>query len=221
MIIDTMTFEEITNHLLKTTFSFKNVNDMYRRHIYPMREKNRRSIIKWNQNLARTDYKIFEPVMSKCGFDEELVCIPYCSNPKYIDTVLFTQFFYRNERYIAYKLTNERIMYFTWHCLKRYAERCLEDLEPEIDNEFIGDMLIYNSGMKGANYIYKGRQTTMYVSTDGAFLGYGGPKYVMAKTFITKNEYFSNQEKLDTSAFEELQRYKKEMYGYWLRRECS
>ena len=221
MIVDSMTFEEITNHLLKTTFSSKNEYKMYHQHIYPLWVKSRRSIIKWSQNIARTDYKIFAPVVSKCEFNEELVCIPYCANPKYISTVSFTHFFYRNERYIAFKLNDDRIMYFTWHSLKRYAERCLEDLEPEIDNEFIGDMLIYNSGMKETNYVYKGRQTTMYVSTDGAFLGYGGSKYIMAKTFITKNEYFSNQEKLDTSAFEELRRYKKEKYGYWLMRECS
>lgn len=221
MIVDSMTFEEITSHLLKTTFSSKNVDKMYHQHIYPLWVKNRRSIIKWGQNIARTEYKIFAPVVSKCGFDEELVCIPYCSNPKNKSTVLFTQFFYRNERYVAYKLNNNRIMYFTWHSLKRYAERCLEDLEPNIDIEFIGDMLIYNSGLIGVDDVYKGRQTKMYVSPDGAFLGYGGPKYIMAKTFISKNEYFPNQEKLDASAFEELRRYKKEKYGYWLQRECS
>lgn len=221
MIVDTMTFEEITNHLLKTTFSSKNVSNMYHQRIYPMWAKNRRSIIKWNQNIARTEYKIFTSIFNKNGFDEELVCIPYCANSKYVDTVLFTQFFYKKERYIAYKLTVDRIMYFTSHSLKRYAERYLGDLEPEIDNEFIGDMLIYNSGFMKTNYVYKGLLTNMYVSTDGAFLGFEDSKYIMVKTFITKNEYFPNQKKLDISAFEKLKRYKKETYGYWLQRESS
>ena len=56
----------------------------------------------------------------------------------------------------------------------------------------------------------------MYVSTDGGFLCVEHQKCVVMNTFISQDEYFSNQEQLDKAGFEELKRSKQENYGYWL-----
>lgn len=218
MIVNTMTFDEITDYLLKTSFSTNRLIEVNQRYIVPNAKKYRKEIIKWKQNPARSEYKIFKPIVSKGTCDEELVYVPFSVNTDYPDFILFVQFHYRGKKYVAFKLVDNRVLFFSWHSLHRYSERCLGEMNPVIDNEFIGDMLIYNSGYCRTTYTYKGELSTMYVSTDGGFLCVEHQNCVVMNTFISQNEYFSNQEELDRSAFEKLKEGKKETYGYWINR---
>lgn len=144
--------------------------------------------------------------------------IPYAINTEIPDFIIYITFFYRGKKYVAFKMVEERVMFFSWHSLHRYSERFLEVQDPIIDNEFIGDMLIYNRGFCRTTYTYKGILSKMYITTDGGFLCEEYDKCIVANTFIPSKEYFSNQEELDSSAFEELKRTKKETYGYWINR---
>lgn len=53
MIVDTISFDEITNYLLKTSFSTSRIIEVEKKYIYPNRKKYRREIVKWKQNPAR------------------------------------------------------------------------------------------------------------------------------------------------------------------------
>lgn len=218
MIVDTMTFDEITEYLLKTSFSTNRLVEVEQKYIVPKANRYRREIIKWKQNPTRSEYKIFSPIVSKGNCDEELVYVPFSVNTDYPDFILFVQFYYRGKKYVAFKLVDNRVLFFSWHSIQRYSERFLGEMNPVIDNEFIGDMLIYNSGFCRTTYTYKGKLSTMYVSTDGGFLCVEHQKCVVMNTFISQNEYFSNQEQLDKSAFEKLKQGKKDNYGYWIDR---
>lgn len=218
MIVDTMTFNEITKYLLKTSFSTSRILEVEKKYIISNWKKYRREIIKWRQNPNRSLYKIFKPIPSKGNCDEELVYVPFAVNTDYPDFILFVQFHYRGKKYVAYKLVDNKVMFFSWHSLERYSERFLGEMNPVIDNEFIGDMLIYNSGFRRTTYRYKLKKTKMYVSTDGGFLCDEHKKCIVVNTFISQKEYFSNQEELDKSAFEVLKQLKKQVYGFWIDR---
>lgn len=218
MIVDTMTFDEVTKYLIKTTFKSDRINGLYKKLISTKGKKYQREMIKWGNNYNHSKYKIFPPTVLKEDLENELVLVPFCCKKKYLDCIYFTTIFYRGKKYVAFKLTDNRVMYFSWHTLKRYSERFLNEMEPVIDNEFIGDMLIYNSGAQPTTYTHNGRETKMFVSTDGGFLGDEYKTCAVANTFISKKEYFSNQEQLDKTAFEQLKTYTKEKYGYWLDR---
>lgn len=218
MIVDTMTFDEITEHLLKTIFSLERITEVYMKQIVPKEKKYQREIIKWRRNCNHSQYRIFKPIISKNDYEEELVYVPFCADKKHIDCILFTTIKYKRKKYVAFKLTNNQVIFYSWHSLMRYSERFLNELEPIIDTEFIADMLIYNTGYQRTTYTHKGRLSKMYVSTDGGFLCEEYVKCVVANTFISHNEYFSNQEQLDKVAFEQLKKHKKEIYGYWIDR---
>ena len=219
MIVNSMTFDEISEYLLKNCFSSKNTKTIYARNVVPKMKLYRRECIKWNQKQIRPMYRKFNPIITKGIYDEEVVLVPFCTNKNYVDYIVFTQFYYRGSRYVAFQQShNMSVVYYSWHCLKRYSERFLKEDEANINIDFISDMLIRNTGAKRKTYEYKGETTIMNVSTDGSFLCDEYKKSVVARTFISHEEYFPNQEKLDMSAFEELRRYKKEKYGYWLDR---
>ena len=171
MIVDTISFDEITNYLLKTSFSTSRIIiEVEKKYIYPNRKKYRREIVKWKQNPAREQYKIFNPIVSKGNCHEELVYVPFGVNTDYPDFILFVQFHYRGRKYVAYKLVGNRVMYFSWHSLERYSERFLGDKNLVIDNEFIGDMLIYNSGISRTSYTYKGIPSIMYQQMEVSYV---------------------------------------------------
>lgn len=218
MIVDTMTFDEITKYLLKTSFSTSRILEVEKKYIIPNLKKYRREIIKWRQNPNRTLYKPFKPIVSNENCNEELVYVPFAVNTDYPDFILFVQFHYRGRKYVAYKLVEDSVMFFSWHSLERYSERFLGEMNPVIDNEFIGDMLIYNNGFSRTTYTYKGKKTKMYVSTDGGFLCDEHKQCIVVNTFISQKEYFPNQEELDKSAFEEIKQFKKKAYGFWIDR---
>lgn len=50
MIVDTMTFDEITEYLLKTSFSTNRLVEVEQKYIVPKANRYRREIIKWKQN---------------------------------------------------------------------------------------------------------------------------------------------------------------------------
>lgn len=213
-----MTFDEITEYLLRTSFSANRLAEVDNKNIYTHKNKYRRAIIKWRQNPSHSEYKIFKPIISKGNYDEELVFIPFSINTDYPASIAFVMFHYRRNKYVALKLANNTVLFYSWHCLKRYSERFLNEMSPMIDYEFIGKMLIYNSGYQRATYNHKGQKSIMYVSTEGSFLSVEYKKCIVANTFISRNEYFANQEQLDKAAFEELKRAMKENYGYWISR---
>lgn len=219
MIVNSMTFDEITEYLLKKSFSSKNIDEIYNRNVVPKINLYRRQCIKWNQKQVRSMYRKFNPIINNGIYDEEVVLVPFCTNKKYVDFIIFTQFHYRGSKYVAFKqANNSSVVYYSWHTLKRYSERFLKEDESYINIDFISDMLIRNTGSIKTTYKHKGETTIMYVSTDGGFLCDEYKKSVVVRTFISQEQYFSNQEQLDGTAFEKLKRYKKETYGYWLDR---
>ena len=218
MIVDTMTFDEIADYLMKTSFSKANIRAIYQEHIIPNEKKYRRAIIKWKQNPNHTEYKIFTPIISNGTCNEEWVFIPVAVNTNVPYHIIFNTFFYQGHRYVALSRVDSVVVFFSWHSLRRYSERFLKEPNPTIDNEFIGEMLIYNSSFYRTTYTYKGKLSKMYVSTDGGFLCDEYQRCIVVNTFISANEYFSNQEQLDRDAFEVLKKAKKESYGIWIRR---
>ena len=214
-----MTFDEITEYLIKNCFSSKNIEEIYTRNIGSKMKLYRRECIKWNQKQVRPMYRKFKPIITKGIYDEDVVLVPFCTNKNYVDFIVFIQFNYKRTRYVAFmQANNSSVVYYSWHTLKRYSERFLKEDESNINIDFIGDMLIRNTGSIKTTYVYKGKRTIMYVSTDGGFLCEEYKKSVVVKTFISQEQYFSNQEHLDGVAFEKLKRIKKENYGYWLDR---
>lgn len=218
MVVDTMSFEEITEYLNRNIFTAKRVNEILHKHIYPNARKYIKAMIKWKQNPNHTPYKIFNPITSKREYEEELVYVRYGVDYKYHDYILFTKFHYRGKQYVAYKLVNNRVVYYSWHALQRYAERFLHEVNPIINNEFIAKMLVYNTQQMCTNYTHNGQPTDMFVARDGSFLGYDHKNYTLIKTYISHDEYFDNQAALDKDAFEDIRKFIKETYGYWISR---
>lgn len=103
-----MTFDEITDYLLKTSFSANRVAEVHRKYIIPTANTYRRAIIKWKQNPARSEYKIFTPILSKGNCDEELVYVPFSVNTDYPDYILFVPFHYKRTKYVAFKMVDDR-----------------------------------------------------------------------------------------------------------------
>lgn len=218
MIVDTMSFEEITKYLIKTSFSESNLYRVLTKHIGHNEKKYRREIISWKKNpLHRSKIRIFKPVISNY-YDEELVWIPFGVKEWLGDYIVFLSFRYRGRKYVAMKLTNNNVIYYSWHTFERYSERYLHVLNPTIDYNFIANMLVYNSGYTPTHYSYKGRDSTMYVSTHGGFLCLEYSNYTLVKTFISCDDYFPNQAELDKPAFQALQRMKELVYGYSITR---
>ena len=219
MIVYSMMFDEITEYLLKKCFSSKNIEEIYARNVGSKMKLYRRECIKWHQKQVRPMYRKFKPIITKGIYDEEVVLVPFCINKDYVDFIVFTQFHYRGTRYVAFKQAhNSSVVYYTWHSLKRYSERFLKEDEANINIDFISHMLIRNTASIKTTYNHKGVTTIMYVSTDGGFLCDEYKKSVVVRTFLSQEQYFSNQDQLDGVAFEKLKRYKKETYGYWLER---
>ena len=114
-----MTFDEITEYLLKTSFSTNRLVEVEQKYIVPKANRYRREIIKWRQNPTRSEYKIFSPIVSKGNCDEELVYVPFSVNTDIPDYILFVQFYYRGKKYVAFKLVDNRVLFFSWHSIQR------------------------------------------------------------------------------------------------------
>lgn len=209
-----MTFEEISAYFWKTIFNKETIErvnkNLLKKTGYYKKEYNK---WKWKQNKD-SQYKIFKPETFKGKFDETLIYIPYSSG-KVLDFVCFVVFTHRNRKYVAMKLINKNhVFYYSWHAIQRYIERFLQEQpnDIEIDNSFLGELLIYNTQSIKTSYEYKGIPTIMYIVNDGAFLCIEEGNSVIAKTFISQEEYFKNQELLDAEALEAV-RERKKKYG--------
>lgn len=215
MIVDTMTFPEISDYLWKTSFSensMKGVEEIYRR----KRKVYQRDLKNWERRPNHPEkYLIFKPVYYKGKNDEKLCIVFYSNKSGSIYLVCFLTFYYCGRKYVAFRPaeTGKRVVFYSWHTFQRYSERFLGEPEATIDDIFIGDMLIFNTQTFEVNYTHDGRKTIALISTDGAFLGDEYENCFVAKTFIGESEYFENQKELDREALEILRRYKEEVWG--------
>ena len=214
MIVDTMTFQEISEHLWKTSFSrdaMIGVEDIYRKN----REKYQKEIKKWERNPVKDQYRIFKPVHIKRHNEDPLTVVFYSNGRGYVYLVCFTTFWHQSQKYLAFRPSEEgrRIVYFTWHSLKRYATRFLGDPEATLDDVFLGDILIFNNQTVEREYTYDGKTTIALITTDGTWLCEKHENYIIAKTFIGEKEYFKEQRELDLESIEILKKYKQEVWG--------
>ena len=213
-----MTFEEITDYLNRTVFSPKKREEIYQKNVEGKFNKYHRNSVKWYQKQSHSLYLILDTIVSCEKYQEEMVMVIFCPNKKQIGHLVFTTFFYRNNKYVAFHLNDNKIWYFSWHSIKRYAERFLNDKDADIDYEFISEMLVYNGYFYKTNYEYQGKLTNMFVTLDGGFLCDEFNNYIIARTFISEKEYFENQKELDLAAFDNLRKCIKDDFGYWLMR---
>lgn len=214
MIVETMTFDEVAKYLWRTSFSDENVSKPYRK-MHENTKKYNKAIALWNRTHKEEDKcKIFKQLRNKGKYDETLIFVPFCYNGIDLDFVCFVTFNYGNRKFAAMKCVAEnQVMFYSWHSLRRYAERFLKDADAEIDDIFIGDMLVYNTQLITKSYIHDGKETLMLITTDGAFLcDKYGENYV-ARTFISQEEYFSNQEEIDAEAIQELKAHRKNVFN--------
>lgn len=222
MIVDTMTFEEISKYLWKTSFSQETLNKIDSGKFYIRKKKMfLLDIKKWRLNQFSTEkYKIFNPVYYKGKNDETLVTVYYSGDGVHLDFINFVVFNYRGKKYVAMKSVNPgSVMFYTWHSLRRYSERFLGDPDALIDDIFIGDFLIFNASYMERRYIHEGTERILMVTTDGSFLcDKYGMSYV-ARTFISENEYFQNQKELDQETLQKLKKYWEEVWGETIERE--
>lgn len=215
MIVDTMTFEEIAKYLWHTVFSESVITHLTQLY-YDKQNKYKIAIRNWKSKPVnqRDEILIFKPINYKVS--KLILCgTPYFSGSgKFIDFVYFTTFHYRGTKYVAMKLVGSGVMFYSWHSLKRYGERYLGVPDAEIDDAFISDVLIYNVCAEHREYDYHGKHTNMFVTRDGAFLGdILQDDIIVARTFISQSEYFSNQKELDSEALADVQKYKADKYG--------
>lgn len=217
MIVDAMTFPEISDYLKKTSFSTKStkgIESIYHR----KRTEYQREIKKWIKHHPKEEkYRIFRPTYYKGENDETQTIIFYSDRPRCIYYVSFIVFWKDNRKYLAFKpspiLGKGRVIFFSYHALHRYAERFMEDPNTSLDDEYLGDLLIFNAQFIERRYTYEGKETAALISTDGAWLYY--PKdeeNPVIRTFISENEYFNEQAELDKEAIEELKKYKKKTW---------
>lgn len=215
MVVDSMTYTEIVDYLFNKGFSDKALIEEC---ILPIERNNKkkyyRLINKWKSNYNRKGlYRIFKPILYGKGYSEQYWCVPFSSG-KHLDYVFFTTFNYRNKKYLAFRThTPLGAILFSWHSIKRYAERFLGDTDPIIDEVFIGDMLIYNTAYCMTEYTHNGKTSNMLVTTDGAFLCDIEGDVNIARTFISEKEYFENQSVLDAEMIETVIDYRKTRYG--------
>lgn len=197
-----MTFNEISDYLYRTSFSDDTIK-IIERCICSKIKQYYKALKCWLRNPKKEKFKIFRPITYKGKNDETLIVVPHSDENRHIDFVAFVKFMYRNSKYVAFKRSDsKRCVYFSWHSLRRYAERFLKDKDAKIDDVFIGKFLTYNASGYIPNVGEK--DNMMYVIRDGSFLGemYGGD--VIAKTFISEAEYFDNQRKIDAEAFKQI-----------------
>ena len=221
MIVDTMTFPEISGYLWKTAFgekTMKGIEEIYRRR----REDYQREIKKWERRPHPDEkYRIFKPTYYK-GKNDEKVCIIFYSNQRgCIYFVCFLTFYHQGKKYLAFRPAGmgRRIVFFSLHALRRYSERFLGDPEAILDDVFLGDMLVFNNQTIEKEYTYDGKSTVALVSTDGSWLCEKHENCILAKTFIGEKEYFEGQREMDKDAIEMLRAYKQEVWGDTIDRE--
>ena len=216
MIVDTMSFEEISKYLWKTSFSQETLEKMDSSKPYLRKKKLfLLEIRKWKYNNHPEKYRIFKPVYYKGKNDETLVTVYYSGDGVHLDFINFVTFYHRGKKYVAMKsVIPGSVMFYSLHCLRRYSERFLGDLNPEIDDIFIGDFLIYNASSMERRYTHDGKESILMVSTDGSFLcDKPGEGIYVARTFISEKEYFKEQKELDKETLRRLKRYWEEVWG--------
>lgn len=223
MIVDTMSFEEISKYLWKTSFSPETLKKMDSSKPYLRKKKlYLLEIRRWRYNHDPSEkYRIFKPVYYKGKNDETLVTVYYSSDGVHLDFINFVTFYHRGKKYVAMKSVRPgSVMFYSLHSLRRYSERYLGDPEATIDDIFVGDFLIYNSSCMERRYTYDGKESILMITTDGSFLcdKYEEGVYV-ARTFISENEYFQEQKELDQETLQRLKRYWEEVWGETIERE--
>ena len=76
-----------------------------------------------------------------------------------------------------------------------------------IDEEFIGDMLIYNLISQVRIFEYKGRKSTYNIVQDGVFISVQLGHYRLMKTFLGTDNFFKNQKEFYNDGLESLNRH--------------
>lgn len=195
IVVPSMTLDDVGDYLMETVFSNENLqpalnilNKNFKRYKKTYRD--------WLFTRDKDDlYKIFNPLPYNGKYPQKLTAIPYWSKDgKDVRWITFTRINHNGFKGIA--LGNDTtIDFYSEHCIERYAERCLgEKLKfGEIDDIFIGDMLIYNEMSYQKEYEYQGVVSIYEIVRDGVFLSYPGSKYKMIRTFITSAEFFEQQ----------------------------
>lgn len=129
--------------------------------------------------------------------------------------VLFSTFYYRKEKYVAFYLNNGEIFFFRWHAIIRYYQRFHGEPEPCIDNRDIAQMLMYNAASYSFDYLIPNKEhfNKLYVVRDGVFFGYADKDLRILKTFVTKKMLFKSQEVFNTYGSQQYKEYMKREYN--------
>lgn len=222
IIVDTMSISEVHNFVRRNSFSDEIVSSAIRK-IESMENKYIRFARKKRNWSSQHPYCIFSPIEVTRNGEVRLIAVPYISNGmvgKCIDVVMFTTIFYRRNKYVVFDCPKGSDIFFSWHSLKRYAERFLENPNAPITNELIGSFLIYNHLCVHTEYTCKDEIKPILVTLHGIFLCDTTPSTcIIAKTFISKKEYFEKQASIDEVGYKVLREMVKERWGVDLERE--
>ena len=213
-----MTFSEINDYLWRTAFSeesLKGIENIYSRN----GPKYLKELRRWWKSKEKDKYRIFKPVYYKGKNDERCTIIFYSDKPDRVYCVCFLSFWYKGRKYLASRPTafntghdKGRIIFFSYHSFKRYSERFLGDPDSILDDEFLGDIFIYNTNYIEKEYTYQGKTSVALISPDGIWLMEYIDGCPVVKTFISEKEYLGSQKDIDKEAIEFLKFYRREIW---------
>ena len=207
IIVSSMTLIEVGDFLKETVFSSDAISKLEER--VDKKNKDYEKAYKvWLYNHDENEFcKIFNPIRYKGKNSETLTMVPFwIKGDKEISFVLFSIFHYNGQKYVA-SCIDGGLEFYSNHCLERYAERCLDDKDAVIDEEFIGDMLIYNLISQVRIFEYKGRKSTYNIVQDGVFISVQLGHYRLMKTFLGTDNFFKNQKEFYNDELESLNRH--------------
>lgn len=202
MVVNSMNNSELIDEILKDWYD--NALSFYERRLSAMLSKYRRAVMKSDRNKSI----FFKEIEYNSPRHNRFVIVPYSINrsdfkKRGLSFLSYSTVFYKG-RNILLQIAHDtniqsryHITIFCQHCIKRYCERFLKSAV-EINDDLYIELLKRNSVLSFTEVVTpKGEKALYAVSDDGTFIGERvNTDGVLIKTYISRDEYFENQERL-------------------------
>ena len=215
MIVDSMNDSELISEILKDWYS--EALNYFSKVLNARYPKYRRAVMTSDRNRPI----FFEKIEYVSPRNNRFVIVPYSINrsdfkKRGLGYISYSTAFYKGKNIlmqIAHEVGNPlryRVTIFCNHCIQRYCERFLKRTMSANDNFYI-ELLKRNSVLFSTEVtLPKGGEALYAVSDDGIFIGEKvSSQGILIKTYISRAEYFENQEDFANSVLRDIMNYKR------------
>ena len=188
MIVDTMSWEEVTSYYRKLKKTFE-ANPKFLRTLKSFRPDRFR---KAEDGIIFNGLKKLELENN----DTLYISLFLYSNTLESMFQFFCKFLYRRKEYIVYFLSDGDVVFFSFHSISRYLERYYKFVDKSLPISVydIAKMLAWNGGL---SYKICDDNNILGSCRDGFFFGNNRNKCLIFNTFVTKEMLYPDQKVVD------------------------